>query len=131
MADAASLDLLPPVARDLAECIGLEATLALAQRWGGLRIWIPANPGAELIALLGAGPALKLCQTYTNERIELPRCVRQLRAVRDRAILAALQGNSNANQAALGAGLTRRQIFNIKRKAADLEPDPHLDMWGG
>jgi len=131
MNSAADLDLLPPTARDLAEAIGLDAALILVRRWQGARIWIPARPTQEWIELLGPEAAAALCRRYGLERIDVPRCVRLLRAARDRAIFAALESGQSANQAALAAGVTRRQIFNIKRAAGLSDPNPAADLFAG
>jgi hypothetical protein len=121
--------LLPPVARDLAELLGLDAALALVERWGGTPLWVQQKPWPELVAAIGEVPAQTLCSTYALERIDVPRCVRSMRAVRDRAILAAASQGTSGAQLARDNGLTRRQITNIKRAQREAVPDPNLDIF--
>lgn len=122
-------DLLPPVARDLAELLGLDAALALVERWGGTPLWVQRQPWPELVQAIGREAAETLCATYTLERIDVPRCVRSMRAVRDRAILEASSEGISGAQLALAHGLTRRQITNIRRGGRHAAADPQPDLF--
>ena len=114
---SADLSRLPPLARELAECLGLDATLTLVQQWGGARVWVPAAPSPAWVELLGAEAAAALCGRFALEQLDVPRCVAQVRAARDRAIVAALAEGKTLNEVALAFRLTRRQIVNIQLAA--------------
>ena len=125
-----TIDLLPPVARDLAETIGLDATLALVERWGGTPLWVRPEPWPELVTVIGQEAAGKLCYAYALCRLDIPRCVRSVRACRDRAILAASAAGATGSDLARAYGLTRRQITKIRRAGRDSEPTPQTDLFG-
>lgn len=126
---SADLSRLPPMARELAGCVGLEATLALVRSWGGARVVVPAAPTPEWVEVLGPAAAEALCQRFAHETIDVPRCVAQVRATRDAAIVAALEGGMTLNQAALAFGLTRRQIVSIRLAARSPAPATTGDLF--
>lgn len=68
---------LPPVTREVAPLvakIGAEATLALVERWGGLRLYVPspASPDGELWRVVGEDAARYLAHRYGREQIKVP-----------------------------------------------------------
>jgi len=52
------IDLLPPLLQEFERLVGLQATMALVRRWGGLRVYFPTpervtedHPYAEVIGI--------------------------------------------------------------------------------
>jgi hypothetical protein len=86
-------ELLEPLLQDWVQLIGLPDTLALVERYGGTRlpIAIKAEENAELVAIIGAEKAAILGRHYGRERPLVPKALKALRVVRDRAIKADLQ----------------------------------------
>lgn len=77
-----NVDQLPKTARMLADVIGLPATLALVDIYGGLSIW-PAKTGADRAALgeiIGEEAAQRFVDTF-REEVTIPKCVSAIRAV--------------------------------------------------
>ncbi len=105
--------LLPRTVRDIAEIIGLQATLKLVEHYQGVPMWVPVNYDPEhiLVRLVGHEAALKLIEQYGGEKPEIPRCTDAIRAVRNAKICAS---DKSQRQLALEHGLTIRQIRNIQ-----------------
>lgn len=87
------LSLLPPTARDLADLIGLPATLRLVEGWGGRAVQIARGKRAkgkaqldELAAIVGRLEANKLAQRYGGGVLTIPLCADALRGARDGAL---------------------------------------------
>lgn len=113
---AIRLDDLPDTLRDVAERIGLPATLALVERWGGIRVFVPradnlgdAHPLAQA---LGMEAARRLAEYCDGSEIAVPRAANALRRLRDEAIRAG-RGEIPAARLAREHGLTERQIYAI------------------
>lgn len=82
--------LLPPTARDLAELIGLPATLRLVEAWGGRAVQIARGKRAkgkaqhdELATIVGRLAASKIAQRYGGDVLTIPLCADALRGARD------------------------------------------------
>ena len=130
MIPSADLSHLPPLARELAECLGIDATLALVRALGGTRVYVPASPGEDLVELLGAYAATALCEQFTGESLDIPRCDKALRAARNASVLAALAAGESLNTVARAHRLTRRQVINIRLAARQAGPAPMtLDLF--
>lgn len=98
---------------ELLGLLGEQAFVALAERFGGTRLHIPANIGAEddLARLLGAEPAARLSRRYTSAQIRVP-LARELRARHYRA-----QGLSNS-AIARRLGITESGVDKLFRRMA-------------
>ena len=89
---ALATDLLSPKLAEMVNLIGLPATMKMVERFGGLRIYIPANPSDEhpFAEVIGYDNLLKLAEaTGANgqgERFLLPKAMRALNAVRNARI---------------------------------------------
>lgn len=109
------MQLLPKRLRDFVRLIGLPATLKLVERYGGTRLYVPANPHAEhpLAVLIGLDKLQALSSVYAMEdHFDIPKAERALRHLRDQQIREAYKTRS-ASALAREHGLTERQIFNI------------------
>lgn len=82
------LDDLPPQARQIADLIGVQGVLQLAEYRGGRWMYIPKDVDMHhpLAERLGLKRARKLCRRFGGERIMMPACVSALRALRDEEI---------------------------------------------
>ena len=124
-------DLLSPIVREFVEVAGIDAALKLVKRYGGTRLWFPVDPAPDhaLIVLLGDA-GYRLCERFAREWLDIPKCERALRAVRDSAIVDALiQGRTWAS-VAREHNLTERQVGNIAAKYRHHLPDPQADLFG-
>lgn len=126
-------DLLPQRLQEIVGLIGLQATMRLVERFGGLRIYIPAvatpeHPIAELIGLDAFG---KLCEEYSADghglRFELPNARRALNAVRNAQIRDEFAASKSVRELAAEHRLTERHVTRI---VADMEPrDERQAAW--
>jgi Mor family transcriptional regulator len=88
--------LLPAVATEFAEAIGLENALNLFAEFGGMN-WrfaksrppagLAAQRFEEMAAVIGADNAIRLGATFPDEEIYIPRCTIAMNALRDRQII--------------------------------------------
>lgn len=126
MVDAGDL---PPRLAELAQVIGLPATLRLVEARGGTRIYVPeqATDDHWLVPLIGLPALQQLAATHAREYLELDRAAAALRAARDRHIVAQVQAGASTAKIALQCGLTQRQVFNILARAdTDTTDTPDL-----
>ncbi|CAN5434967.1 hypothetical protein BH10PSE18_BH10PSE18_18630 [soil metagenome] len=112
-------ELLPQRLQEFVRLIGLAPTMRLVDRFGGLRIYIPATATedhafAELIGVENLG---KLCQEYSHGglglRFELPSATRALNAVRNAQIRSDYQAGKSARELASEHRLHERHIERI------------------
>jgi hypothetical protein len=124
---------LPPRAAELAEVIGLAATLRLVEGWGGLRQYVPApahlHADHPLVRQLGREAARRLAEHYAREKIDVPRCLSALRAARDRRIVAEHEQGASGRELAMRYQLTERQIWTIL--AREQPENPTGDLFAG
>lgn len=112
------IDLLPPLLQDFERLIGLQATMALVQRWGGLRVYFPTpdrvtadHPYAQAI---GVDALTTLAREYGGlPHFQLPKAERALQAVRNAQIAKDYATAKTARQIAAEHGLTERQVVRL------------------
>ena len=106
---------LPDSMRELTECIGLSHALALVERYGGTRVWIPAkyDPEHSLVTVIGATAAKALIGRYALGQIMIPRCAVAMRAARDEALRARYRAGATARTLAREFRLTEIRIYQI------------------
>lgn len=112
---------LPPLMREIARLVGLDALRKLSARWGGVRLYVPLaeNLGAEhpIACEIGLDAGLKLANAYGGEQgIDIARCVEAARRLRNAELLAQ---DASQRSLALRYGLTDRQVRNIVRAARE------------
>lgn len=118
-------ELLPPLLQEFVRLIGLPATMLLVQKFGGLRIYIPARPDEAhpLAQLIGLDALTKLSAVYGREsHFQLPKAMRALLALRDQQIIAEY-GPKSIRQLAAEHRLTERHIVRIVAAAHSSNPD--------
>ena len=111
-------DLLPPVLQDFVRLIGLQPTMALVERFGGLRIYIPTpervTADHQFAQIIGMANLLKLADAYgALEHFQLPKAEKALLAVRNARIAADYRTTKTARQIATEYRLTEGQIVRI------------------
>ncbi|MEM1284932.1 MAG: hypothetical protein AAGH43_06060 [Pseudomonadota bacterium] len=135
-------ELLAPGAREVADAIGVDATLSLIEAHGGARIFIPATCSADhwLATLLGHEKALKLCGAFSvapegrnvGAYIVLPlghaSAIEQARAASYRTMHEALDAGASVDEAVRRSGLSRATVNREKRRRRSNETPPLLAM---
>lgn len=116
----AALAVLPPLLQDFVRIIGLQPTMRLVERFGGLRIYIPmhAAPDHQFSQVIGLDNLAKLATVYGGEaHFQLPKAQRALLALRDEAIRSAF-GTRSIRQLAIDYQLTERHVSRIVSSGA-------------
>lgn len=113
-----SINLLPPLLQEFERLVGLQATMALVQKWGGLRVYFPTPERVTeehpYAAVIGIEALLKLAKEYGGlPHFQLPKAERALQAVRNARIAAEYATNKTAREIAAEYGLTEGQVVRI------------------
>lgn len=133
---------LPETLRDIAEVIGREAAVRLAERSRPITdagtpaatgsrprrrvIYVPRRltPDHPLVDLLGWHTALKLQRTHTNMIIEIPLCAELLRAYRDHCIAEMARCGETVGEVARWFDLHERSVRDIlARDGVEIAPE--------
>lgn len=124
------VDLLEPLLRQLVDLIGLPATMALVDAFGGTLLNIPrqADQNPTLVTLIGTERAAILGRELGPDRRLIPSAGRALTELRDRRIMVALQTRS-VRQVAREFGLGERRVWQIKSERGGTETDPTADLF--
>ncbi|WP_057092538.1 hypothetical protein KV708_15800 [Comamonas thiooxydans] len=112
------IDLLPPLLQEFERLVGLQATMALVQKWGGLRVYFPTPERVTeehpYAAVIGINALLKLAGEYGGlPHFQLPKAERALQAVRNARIATEYATNKTAREIAAEYGLTEGQVVRI------------------
>ncbi|MEX8193586.1 Mor transcription activator family protein [Comamonas guangdongensis] len=112
------IDLLPPLLQEFERLVGLQTTMALVQKWGGLRVYFPTPERVTeehpYAAVIGIDALLKLAEEYGGlPHFQLPKAERALQAVRNARIAADYATNKTAREIAAEYGLTEGQVVRI------------------
>lgn len=106
----------PASLAEVVRAIGIPATLKLAERFGGIRVYVPQQErltlGHPIVRLIGIGAARALAKIRGGERRDMPRCAKALRRARDAAVRREYSAAA-ASKLALKYHLTERQIYQI------------------
>lgn len=131
---------LPGSVADIAQAIGVPATLKLIERFGGSRVYVPEweritedHAIARAIGLAAACAVAKLC---AKNRLEMPRAASAFRRARDRAIREDSRSASVSNLA-FKYRLSERRVYQIRSLPArasqgrDKQPSLMPDLRAG
>lgn len=113
--DDLCIDLLPALLQDFVRLIGLTATIAIVQAYGGVRLYVPkqAVPDHPLTKLIGLENLNALCVAVGGEEhFTIPKAEAALRHLRDQKIRSE-HGPKSVRQLAREHGLTERMISYI------------------
>ena len=108
-------DGLSPLLREFERLIGLELTLRLVERWGGVMLYIPAtvNETQAIVEVIGLEAAEKLAAYCGREHISMPKADEYKRLKRDHEIFQKKRSGVSAPELAKQYDLTQRQIWAI------------------
>lgn len=123
--DSKLLELMPKLFRDLARAVPIPGLLELAEKCGGTRIYVPAEPDdrSRLGRTLGRGASFDaLCREYRGQALEIPLAERLRKSLRNGEIVALCVHGASVRALAIKFRLTERSIFRILAKAAVLLP---------
>lgn len=119
-------ELLPRLLRELAEVIGLSATLALAEAYPGVAVYIPSQPHPDhpLAKLIGYQNLQRLAAAYGQDHLRMPKLDAAIRQIKHR-LVRDLKARQHSNRAiALQVGYTTRRIEQLNSEhAADGEQE--------
>lgn len=124
-----TLDLLPGVLREIADLIGLPATLILVEAYGGVRLYVPYKVPADhpLALLIGLSAAEKLAEVFGgSEHFDIPRAVAIARQARNRKLREDRTTGMSHRNLAQQYGMTERQVRNILGEEVD---DRQIEMF--
>lgn len=116
MSDNVEARYLPGILREIAELIGLAATLVLVKHYGGIRLYVPKqfDPNHPITKIVGHEASVKLVETYGGiDHFDIPKGEIAVKAARDKQIRAERSGGATHASLAVKFGLTERQIRNI------------------
>jgi Mor family transcriptional regulator len=113
---------LSPFLAELQEVIGLNNTLALVERWGGVQLYVPESiPDNHKIAqLIGKDSAEALARYCGRERLNIPLARDYKRARRNAEIYNRHKAGESVNDLALEYGIGARQLWEVLGKMRDL-----------
>lgn len=117
----------PASLQDIAELIGVAATLRLVDAYGGSVLYVPMtlDPGHRLVQSIGPKAAAELVRVYGAEKVEVP----VLRVARSRkALIAGAEGKTR--EVARTIGVTERYVRMVRndRKRPDDRQSDLLDF---
>lgn len=115
MTAALAVDQLPDSLREIGEALGMEAALAMLDKFAGIRLFIPKRIGTEhlLTKALGQEVAQHLSREFGGETLSIPRAARARRQVRNREIIRRYDGGESVRTLAGVYKLTERQLYTI------------------
>jgi len=118
--------LLPAGLLLIAEYCGDDVMWAIWQAYGGGRLSVPMSVDAEhpLAVLLGLAAAIKFCEAFGGELLNIPKAERAKRAVRDELIRTDRLAGSTLFALARKYNLTDRQIMSI----CSMTPQPAINF---
>lgn len=129
--DEQLLALLPRKLAEVAELIGVQGAVKLANAYGGTELYIPANMSAEhpIAQAIGHGQALLLSETYGNDYIDVPLGHAWRRAVRNLAMVSARKRGESQSDVARQYGMTTRGVRMIERKCEADDEDGQIGLF--
>ncbi len=105
----------PPSLLEMSNHIGPYATLLIADKFGGLDLYMPnASARSPVAAVIGPVKAKKLCQIYQRENFSVPVAAEALRRARRRDVLRAVVDQAlSLTEAAYILRTSRRYILKL------------------
>lgn len=118
--ESVNADLLPPQMRQFVRLIGMAHTLTLLEKRGGVTLRIPVNAHEAVVLkeILPLEAIVKLCEAMPGQRLELPKIDKIVKQIRNR-VMTNERKHYSAASVALRHNLSRRQVINICKPAAD------------
>jgi len=115
--DSELLAAAPKLFKDLSYAVPIRALLALSEKYGGTRIYVPETPSKDslLNRILDESAFRALCDMCGGERLDIPKAERLRARLRNREIVA-LARSRTARAIAIKFGLSMRCVFLILAK---------------
>jgi len=126
--DDIDYNLLPGILQEIADLIGIPATMAIVEEYGGVRLYVPmkVTPDHPLSQLIGQANAEKLADHFGGEdHFDIPKAKAALRAIRDKEIRS-LWPTLSQRQLALKYQTTERNIRLILSGIEQNKEQPQL-----
>lgn len=125
--DSINPDLLPALLQELADLIGLRPALALAQKYPGVGLYIPANPHPDhyLAQVIGFENLLKLSREYPQNYLSMPNVA--VRKLRQQVVVDMRSRQISIRQTALATGYTQRRVEQLWSEAGNGHVNEHQD----
>lgn len=103
---------LSPMLRELADLLGLPATLQLVRYYGGVDLYLPKNlpSNHDLVLILGVEAARRLIDHYGHGVLRLPLARTAMLRARDRLIIDGYTRGKTARGLAMEHGISERQV---------------------
>lgn len=120
------LQFLPPKLREVAQVVGVEAAIRLAEHWPGIRLFVPQRVHIKhpIALAIGLTAAEKLAAHYGGETLTVPANTRFRRAMRNAQILAEYRAGASGSQLARKYGLHENHVYAlVAQAAASQQPD--------
>lgn len=117
---------LPAVLRRVAEELGDDVALAMAEAYSGRCLYVPAvmTEDHPIAKQLGFEAAHGLSQMFGVEMVDIPRCAELERERRNQRLLEAHEAGASVSTLVQRFRLSRRQVFNVLAAARDAgEPE--------
>ncbi|MEQ9132671.1 MAG: Mor transcription activator family protein [Salinisphaeraceae bacterium] len=132
VADDLDTDLLPEMARELVEVIGLAGTLMLIEHFGGTRLYVPQSlpDDHQLVALLGREKAEALCDRFGGDNPDIPRAYRAVQAALYTNIARAYANGASARDLARRHHCTERWIYYVVARHRDEQNTAQTRLFG-
>jgi hypothetical protein len=112
---------LPPMLQEWVDIIGLDATLCLVKRWGGVRVYIPTvrNLDADhwLAQDIGMERAVALANIHQGEYLLIPMATQALNKLKEALIRLDLGNGMSVRDIALKHRVHERRVWRIKASA--------------
>lgn len=101
---------------DIASVIGADAAALLAERLGGIPIYVPAFPtgGSPLVLAIGHAAAARLCDTCAGQTLLPPSRHASAARARRRQVLYDLARGISAAEVARSHGVSVRHVQNLR-----------------
>lgn len=130
-AELINADILPAMHRELAELIGLHATLELGELYNGVRMYVPTALKDDHPALNVLGPYLfeQLIDEYGGEEIAFPKLDAAVRQIKVKLIADLLSKRCTTKEIALQTGLTQRRVQQIKAELGIVGNDDQMGLF--
>lgn len=112
----------PPSLLEMADHIGPYAALQIADKFGGLDLYMPhESVRSPVMAIIGAAKAKTLCRIYERESFQVPVAAEALRRARRRDVLRALVNRTiSLTEAAYIMRTSRRYVLKLVEEVGTL-----------
>lgn len=116
---------LPEVLREIADLVGVPATLKLVESYGGTHLIVPSryNPDHPLTRVVGHAASVQICQRYSGTSLYVARIKSAIKTLRDIEIASRYDGGVSVPQLAREYELSDRQIWNVLKNPNTLRAE--------